>query len=104
MSEGTNLLLVKNLFTDFTALCSVKWRIRENGLTRSLLVNPFRYEGKDGKQFQRYFLNYFSHGSRLRICHICIGAVHRLFNRFEQVNDSVVVGILGRLINQISRD
>jgi hypothetical protein len=100
MSEATNLLLVESFFTNITVLRSVKSDIREIGLTRSFLFHPFRHQGKDGKQFQHHFLNYFSHGSRLRICHIGIEAVNGLFNRLEQVNYCVVVGAFDRLIKK----
>jgi len=81
-----------SFFTSFTASHSDKCYIGKDALTWSVLIYLFRREGKGGKQLHHYFHDYLHHGPCRRDSGIDIKAVHEVFDRFEQVNESIITG------------
>jgi len=69
-------------------------------LTRSVLIYLFRHKGKGGKQLHHYFYDYLCHRPRRRDSGINIEAGHKVFDRFEQLDESVITGadVLDRLM------
>ena len=63
-----------------------------DALTRSVLIYLFRHKGKGGKQLHHYFYDYLHHRSHRRDSGIDIKVGYKVFDRFEQLDESDIIG------------
>jgi len=64
----------------------------KDALTWSVLIYLFRHQGEGGKQFRQYLYDNLGHRPRRRDCGINIEAADEVFDRFKQLDKSVISG------------